>query len=700
LAGDRYKMDWSKKSEDRSQKSIASNFGLPTSDFRLRTSDLAVTFFKIQGFNSDMKKLKNFITNLLIILSFGIVPAIICQLFIKKPIDRYIHITSFRYGKEPSVIRCNRGDKLHLTFSTNDTGHSFFLQEFDIDAKISPARDDVAVFKTSDPTAKPELTRELVFTARHPGVLNYLVSKSNFRCHVWCGPMHAFEQGKLIILPNTLLIFSLGILAGILFLWIFGIFRRKTNEEPVNNNVEYHELFTNSAFFKRIIVSRWPQIILTIIAMALIYVVILTATLGTKVSGRNLGVLMMWAIWLFLLVAILTPFFGRIWCTICPLPFLGDLIQRRSSFVPERGKTKGFNNKFYGLSLAWPVWLSNNWLKLFVFLLLATFSTTLVATPVVSGLTVLGLLLIPTMMSLIWGLRTFCRYVCPVSVFVAPHARMSPLALRSKSQTVCDNCKPSFCQKGSVNGWACPYGLNVGEIKENTDCGLCLECTRSCMYNNVSLYRRPFGSELGIRNLSEAWLTIALFILAIVYCVLYEGHWPVVRDYVNIMDKHNWGLFGIYTLILWTLVLAIIPGIIFLLAYTGSRLSKTGMTVKDIFLVNTGALLPLSLMLWIPFVIPMLFVNITFIIQSASDPFGWGWDFFGTANIPWHQFMPRLIPWLQAIILLTGFYLSLRNLKKSWLDHNMKPKQLFLLMLPMAFFITCIVVAMLFFFTN
>src|SRR5690606_28131266 len=91
----------------------------------------------------------------------------------------------------------------------------------------------------------------------------------------------------------------------------------------------------------------------------------------------------------------------------------------------------------------------------------------------------------------------------------------------------------------------------------------------------------------------------------------------------------------------------------------------TRLRIKETFLAFTGALLPLGLMLWISFVIPMLFVNITFIAQSVSDPFGWGWDFFGTANIPWHQLVPGLIPWLQAILVLTGLYFSLRNLKAT-----------------------------------
>jgi polyferredoxin len=648
-----------------------------------------------------LKKFRKHILYILIIFGFGLIPALICQNFTEKPVDRNIHVRSFRYGKDPSVIRCNRGDRLHLTFSTDDTGHSFFLEEFDIDAKVSPARDKVEVFKPSDPTLKSVTTEELTFTASHPGIQNYLVSRSNYRCHVWCGPMHAFELGKLVIMPNTLLIFSLGCMFGMLVLGLIGIFREKSAGSTDDaEESAYRDVLKNSPVLKKIITSRWLQTTLVILSMMMIYVVLLTTLFGTKVSGRNLGVLLMWAIWLFLLVAFLTPFLGRIWCSICPLPFLGDWLQRRSFFTPLKGKTNEYNNWYSGLFLKWPVRLKNDWLKLVVFLILTTFSTTLVADPMVSGIAVLILILVPTVMSLIWEHRSFCRYICPISAFVGPFSRMSPIALRSKSQQVCDRCKPHYCQKGSPEGWACPYNLNVGELKENQDCGLCLECTRSCLYNNVTIYRRSFFSESGTRTLSEAWLTMAVFTLSIVYSILYEGTWSLVRDFVNILDKQNWGLFGLYTIFIWTLSLVLVPGLIYLLSLAATKFSKIKRSVKEVFLSSTGSLLPLGLMLWIAFVIPMLFVNITFIEQSASDPFGWGWDFFGTANIPWHQFVPRLVPWIQAALVLLGFWFSLRNLKKSWIHDNLSSRQIFLVMLPTAVFITAISVAMIFFHTN
>ncbi|HRX10885.1 MAG TPA: 4Fe-4S binding protein, partial [Draconibacterium sp.] len=424
-------------------------------------------------------KFKKHIINILIILGFGVVPAVISQFFVRQPITRNIHVKSFRYGKDPSVIRCNRGDTLQLTFSTEDTGHSFFLEEFDVDAKVSPARDVVEVFKVSDPTETPELLKEVTIIARHPGIQNYLVARSNYRCHVWCGPMHAFESGKLIIFPNTLLILGLGCVTGIMFLWILGFFVKTIPvSETEDKKAGYYDLLSKSEFLRRIVVSRWPQIVLMMVAMTLVYVVILTTFFGTKMSGRNLGVLLMWGIWLFLLIAILTPFLGRIWCTICPLPFFGDLIQRKSVFNPLKGEKAGYKNKYTGLFLKWPKLLQNSWPKLILLLILTTFSAVLVALPKVTGLAVILLLVLPTLLALVFEHRAFCRYLCPVSGFLGPFSKMSTLALRNKSQKTCDRCKAHFCQKGSEKGWACPYGINVGEMSESSDCGLCLECTR------------------------------------------------------------------------------------------------------------------------------------------------------------------------------------------------------------------------------
>jgi hypothetical protein len=200
--------------------------------------------------------------------------------------------------------------------------------------------------------------------------------------------------------------------------------------------------------------------------------------------------------------------------------------------------------------------------------------------------------------------------------------------------------------------------------------------------------------------MSEAWLSIAIFSISIIYSIVYLGPWPVIREYINIIDKNNLNLFILYTLAVWSLALIIIPGLYYLLSFAGQKMSKLNVSSKDIFLGFSGCLLPLGMMIWIAFVIPMLFVNITFIVQSVSDPFGWGWDFFGTANIPWHQFIPEAVPWLQAIMVISGFYLSIRNISGVSSQFNAGRKERFLVSIPPVIFMFLISAGMLVFFTN
>jgi hypothetical protein len=597
---------------------------------------------------------------LLVILVTGILGGIVVNFFTAEPIDRYIHIENFRYGKKPEIIRCNRGDRLHLTFSTKDTGHSFFLEEFGTDAKVSPGLDEYIVFNPKRPDEKPELKKEVVITALHPGLLKYIISKSQFRCHVWCGPLHAFEQGSLIIKPNTLMGFSTGCLLSIILLLLFPHNYSKKHEVPEDL---FHEIKFKSGlnrFFK----SKLVRLLFSLSGLVFIYIVIIISTLGIHVAGRNLGTILVWIIWLFLLITILTPFFGKIWCYVCPIPFFGDLLQRGSITSVRPGRTGRFHNRFSGLNLKWPSWLDNSWIMLFSFLLLGTFSTTIVSIPRVSGLIILFLIILATVLAAVFELRAFCRYVCPINAFIGHYARIGRLSLRVRDKKICsDTCRGKFCELGNNNGWACPYGLNGEYIQDNSKCGLCMQCLDSCTFNNTSLGFKPFGKSNANLSLSESFLGIGLFVIAIVYSILYQGPWAEIREYINIVDKENWNLFLIYFIFLWILTLVIFPALFLGMAWISKRMvNSQKISTLHLFKEITNAIIPLGLAIWMAFIIPMLLVNFTFILQSLSDPFGWGWNWLGFAGLPWHQIVPEAIPWIQVLLVITGILLSIRNL--------------------------------------
>jgi hypothetical protein len=596
----------------------------------------------------------------LIILGSGILGGVIVNIPTAVPIDRFIHIDNFRYGKKPEIIRCNRGDRLHLTFSTKDTGHSFFLQEFGTDVKVSPGADGCMVFDLTRPDEKPEIKKEVIITASHHGILKYLVSKSQFRCHVWCGPLHAFEQGSLIILPNTLLGFGAGSLLSLIFLLLFQfntvIKQRDLNDSP--HNIKFNSWI--NGFLK----SPLNRLFTSLSALVFIYIVVIISTLGTHVAGRNLGTILVWIIWLFVLITVLTPFFGKLWCYACPIPFFGDLLQRGSVTSVRGGKTGRFNNRFSGLNLKWPSRLDNSWLMLFSFLLLGTFSTTIVSVPRISGLIILFLIILATFMALIFELRSFCRYVCPINAFISHYARIGVLSLRSLDKKTCSGiCKGKFCEFGNSNGWACPYGLNVENIQDNSKCGMCTQCLNSCSFSNTGLGSKSFGTSPANLSLSESFLGIALMVIAIVYSIMYHGPWAELREYINIVDKNNWYLFLLYSISIWSLALVIFPALFWGIAWIAKKfIRSTNLSTAVIFKSIANGMIPLGLMLWVAFIVPMLLVNFTFILQSLSDPFGWGWNWLGYASLPWHQVLPEAIPWLQVLFVLAGVLLSIRNL--------------------------------------
>ncbi|MBR2460511.1 MAG: 4Fe-4S dicluster domain-containing protein, partial [Clostridia bacterium] len=71
--------------------------------------------------------------------------------------------------------------------------------------------------------------------------------------------------------------------------------------------------------------------------------------------------------------------------------------------------------------------------------------------------------------------RAFCKYICPVAVFMKPMSYFSALRIK------CDKGKCVSC--GKCKG-VCPMDVDVTDNsrkrKNGTDCILCFECVKAC----------------------------------------------------------------------------------------------------------------------------------------------------------------------------------------------------------------------------
>ncbi len=587
---------------------------------------------------------------LAVLSACALLPVLPAWLWTPSPQTRDIRIEAFRYGFSPSRIKVNRGDRLRLTFSTRDTGQSFFLQDYDLHVVITPGSRLVEVHRLSRPEEPPVRTAVVELRAGLEGWRGWMVSKSQFRNHTYNGPMHGTERGDLIVSPNYLLASSFGLLCAIP---LAVLLLRNRAGSTISLN-----LFTLLPPLKRLV--KWPsfQFALTVPMLAVFYFVILAGFFGTKVSGRNAGPMVIWVVWLSALIIALVPLGGRIWCLVCPLPSLGEWLQRRrlaGRGVRYDAENASLNHRASG---AWP--------RTIFFLLLGTFSMALVAVPAATSWLLVGLALLAVMMSFGSEQRLFCRYLCPINSFISLYSMTGRLMVRSVSAVTCSKCEEHFCLTGSAKGWGCPYGLCLGEVKRNNDCGMCTECVKTCAYDNVALFWRPSGWDREISGYGEAWQAIVMFGLGVVYCVMNLGDWTELRDWVDIVDKQNWGSFGLFSAGVWLLLLGLLPLLLYGLTRIGRWIGKSTGAAGAIFRTSCAALVPLGLAFWIAFALAMFSSMFTFVILSLSDPFNWGWDLLGTAGKPWHILWSPAIPWFQVAAVLIGLVYALRMLRSSW----------------------------------
>ncbi len=421
------------------------------------------------------------------------------------------------------------------------------------------------------------------------------------------------------------------------------------------------DLFKKIPFLKKLVKLRSFQFLVIAPNLILFYFFLLAGVFGSPVGNRNIIVIFVWILWWFVLITFLVPFGSRVWCTMCPFPFFGEWFQRRKLISVGTGKPSVGRNKMHGLRKRWPKRLSNIWLQNIGFLTLATFNALLVTRPIVSVIVLGGLFLAATIIHMIYRQRAFCMYLCPVGGFLSLYSMTSMVALRSKSKEVCGGCKTKSCLTGNEKGWGCPWYQHAETMERNNYCGLCMECVKSCPNDNITVYARPFASDTTIKGYDEAWKGFIMLTLALAYSVVLLGPYGTLKDWANISEVRNWSGFAIYAISLWLLALVALPSIYYLSIFIGHRLAKSTVSIKDMFIRYSYVFVPLGLFAWIAFSLPLVMVNGSYIIAIISDPFGWGWDIFGTADFHWTPFFPEYGVFLQIISLAIGLYYSMKR---------------------------------------
>jgi hypothetical protein len=374
---------------------------------------------------------------------------------------------------------------------------------------------------------------------------------------------------------------------------------------------------------------------------------------GTPVGNRNFAIVFVWIAWWAGLILAAVPLLGRGWCAICPIPMPGEWLQRGSLLEPQKKPLPWLNRR-------WPNKLRNIWLQNASFTLVALFSTVILTTPQVTAVVLAAMLFVAIGASLVFERRAFCRYLCPVGGFIGLYAQTAPLELRVKSTAQCARCADKPCYNGSPDGYGCPWQVFPGGLTKNTYCGLCMECLRTCSYDNIAVNLRPFSADLATpsRRLDEAFKAFLMLGAAMAYALILLGAWGEVKAAAYTLGSLPW---LVYALGFLGFIFGVLPALFALMVRLGQVASHSRASFKPAFAAFATALVPLGLMFWVAFSLSFVLANFSYIWGTLSDPFGWGWNLFGTAGVAWTPYLSGLLASLQTLVLTGGLLWSART---------------------------------------
>jgi polyferredoxin/plastocyanin len=569
---------------------------------------------------------------------------------------REITIMARQYGYEPNRIVVDAGDTVRLRLVSKDVVHGFYLDGHDLEAEIRPGALPFRVRRPSREEGFREV-EQVEFTAARPG-------KYHYRCSVTCGTLHPFMLGELVVRPNRPFQLAAAAACAITvaaFALLLAPRRSRSDASPPPGPPRWRvDLLRSLGWLRWLVTRRWFQFAVIVPNLLVLFFFVVAGLFGSPIGNRNIIVTIVWILWWFLLITVLVPFGGRVWCMVCPVPFFGEWFARRRliGVRPEAEQSRSLRTG--SLNRTWPRKLSNLWPQNILFLALCTFSTILVTRPALTAAVLAGMVGAAFVVHAVFRRRSFCRYLCPLNAWMSLYAMTAMTEVRARDSGLCAECRDHSCAAGSTGAWPCAWLENPSKLARNNYCGLCMECVKACPNGNMTVYARPFSADLTIRRSDEAWMAFIMTALVVAYTVTLLGPWGTVKMWANVTEVGNWGGFAVHAALVWTAALAALPALWYLGARLARALAGAGeVPVREILVRTSYLLVPLGLLAWTAFSIPLVMVNYSHITSSLSDPLGWGWDLFGTAEQRWRPLAPQLIAYLQIPLLLVGLGVSL-----------------------------------------
>lgn len=400
--------------------------------------------------------------------------------------------------------------------------------------------------------------------------------------------------------------------------------------------------------------SRFYPVGIQVMTALFFSLIFLLAFLGNQSSDANVSLLLVWALWWPMLA--ISWFFGaRIWCSVCPMGAVNDLLNKVCSLKKKVPKFIRDNSMY----------LSAVGLALIIYV---EASSSMIYSPMATGFLLAAILLCAILSGLLYERRVWCRYLCPLGRLAATFSGCSVVEWRSNSSICNSTCTTNACYKGNDKIAGCPLYQGPFSLHSNQDCILCGNCVKICENASPAFNLRIPGHELWAALKPEKITSI--FVPVILGTQVFRGleHTAMVHSLESIIDS-IWTVNALFLVIATAIsfVFVRIAGMMTFGALENSSVSK-----GDLFI---NGLIPIAFGFEIAYQFKPLLERLGHFLPVFGNQFGFDlefWDFAAGSG--------AAKPW-QVIFILLGMITSMIFIKILIRNHQqkdeglLKPKQ-------------------------
>ena len=394
---------------------------------------------------------------------------------------------------------------------------------------------------------------------------------------------------------------------------------------------------------KKYFSSRSIHVWLQVVTATVFSLIFLMSFAGSRSPNSNISLLLVWAMWEPLLV--ISWFIGaRIWCSVCPMGAVNDLLSRigkKKLKVPAFIRDYGVYISAVGLAV----------------IILAEVATKMHYSPRATGFLLLSIVSFAMLSGILFDRRVWCRYLCPLGTLGAVFSGCSIVEWRSNN-SICDSsCKDNICYKGDTVTRGCPLYQGPFSLHSNQNCILCGNCVKLCPHDSPAFNLRVPGHELWAALKPEKVTTI--FVPVILGTQILRG-----IEHTSIIQKLEPGLQPMWSIYAILLIAATVLSFAFIRisgALVFGRLKNSSIIKGDLFI---HAIIPLAFVYEIVYQLNPLLTRLGNFLPTLGRQFGFNWESWNFA------YQANSIKPLQVLLLLLGIAFSMGFLKKIIKNHQ------------------------------